>query len=473
MNSILSDKFGKIGKTPIALKEFTSLKEEMGKLNHPARPDIDWEKVEELCKIILCKNGADLQTLSFYTIALTKLYQLKGLTKGIDLIDTLIGKYWFNFWPEQTHIRVEIIAWLVKSIQQFLRSYQFSYADLTSIYHLERLFDHLCQNFQDLEIKHLTGMTDLYRLTSKTAKQLERLEQENSISNMVPVDLAGKIKEKKNEDLTSSNDIPNLTKQQKELIIEENNEDKKTTKDSISLSSMPLVQSENNPSKKSFWKGFITGACVIMFIGIISDGAIFYDQYINLKNVPIVNSHYFPENLTDSQINILAKLAENKISKETTDNILTSGEEILNRIEIQPLWSIYYGDHLIKLYQSLFPQNTQVTKLQKQWQNKQKELADQYIQTNTYQTIQNQLQSFLDRLNELDERRGQYITVSELKSIVFSIQKPLFQSPPLDELLRQMKEQKKQQQDTTTLQQQINIRFIQLLNYYYMLQQSK
>ncbi|MDI2111752.1 VasL domain-containing protein [Commensalibacter nepenthis] len=468
MTSILSDKLGKIGKTPIALKEFMSLKEEVGKLNHPARPDIDWKKVEELCKTILRKNGADLQTLSYYTIALTKLYELKGLTEGIDLIDTLIGKYWFNFWPEQTHIRVEIIAWLVKSIQQFLRSYQFSYTDLTSLYHLENLFNHLCQNFQDLEIKHLTGMTDLYLLTSKTAKQLERLEQENALSNTVSFDHINKIK--KNRDLKNSNDIPNLTKQEKNI----NPEVKKTTLDGEPLSSTtPFIQSEKKHPKIIFWKGFITGACAIMFVGIVSGGALFYKQHINLQNVPIVHSHYFPENLTDSQINILTKLAENKISKETTDNILTNGQETLNQIEIQPLWGVYYGDYLIKLYQSLFPQNAQVIKLQKQWQNKQKELADQYIQTNTYQVIQNQLQNLLDRLNGLDERKGRYITVSELKSIVFSIQKPLLQSPPLDELLRQMKEQKKQQKDTTTLQQQIDMRFIQLLNYYYMLQQSK
>lgn len=477
MASTLSNKLGKIGTSPIALKEFISLKQEINKLNHPARPDIDWKKVEDLCKTLLRKNGADLQTLSFYTIALTKLYGLKGLTEGIDYIDTLISKYWFNFWPEQTHVRVEIIAWLAKSIQQFLRSYQFSYADLTYIYTLEKLCDHLCQNFQDLEIKHLTGIMDLYQLISKTAKQLERLEQENTVK------VISFEKNEINTQLYKENNSPKLTTQNNDQS-QHKTVSKQSTDNNNHAEAVQSIPKKKNPEdnsppieqksfKNNFWKGFASGALVMLIIGSIFGGITFYNNFTKLKEVPIANSHYFPTNLDDNQINILTRMAGNKLSKNITDNILVNGKETITQIELQPLWAFSYSNQLIKLYQSLFPNNVQVTKLSEQWQKKRQTLANQYVQTNAYQIIQNQLQNLMDRLNGLDERKGRYITVSELKSIVFSIQKPLLQFAPLDELLRQMKEQKTQGKDTIILQQQIDTRFLQLLNYYYVLQHSK
>ncbi|AML59113.1 VasL domain-containing protein [Serratia rubidaea] len=46
------------------------------------------------------------------------------------------------------------------------------------------------------------------------------------------------------------------------------------------------------------------------------------------------------------------------------------------------------------------------------------------------------LQRLTDRLNALDEKRGEYLTVSELKSEVFAIMQTFNRAPPVAELLR-------------------------------------
>lgn len=52
----------KTGGDPRALPEYVGLREEMKKLSHPARPDVDWKYVEKLCLSLFEHNGVELQT---------------------------------------------------------------------------------------------------------------------------------------------------------------------------------------------------------------------------------------------------------------------------------------------------------------------------------------------------------------------------------------------------------------------------
>lgn len=49
-----------------------------------------------------------------------------------------------------------------------------------------------------------------------------------------------------------------------------------------------------------------------------------------------------------------------------------------------------------------------------------------------------QLQQLANRLNALDEQKGKYMTVSELKSAVFTLSQSFSRTVPLEEQLRQM-----------------------------------
>ena len=50
------------------------------------------------------------------------------------------------------------------------------------------------------------------------------------------------------------------------------------------------------------------------------------------------------------------------------------------------------------------------------------------------------LQNLSDRLNGLDQQKGKYMTVSELKSVVFSAMQSFNQSLPAEEQLRALSE---------------------------------
>lgn len=85
-----------------------------------------------------------------------------------------------------------------------------------------------------------------------------------------------------------------------------------------------------------------------------------------------------------------------------------------------------------------------------------------------YAQAQKQLQRLSQQLDALDERKGKYLTASELKSAVFAIRQSL-QTPPLEELLRQLDEQTRSGEVAPALIVQIETRFQQLLNRYALL----
>ncbi|MGQ4685576.1 VasL domain-containing protein [Klebsiella aerogenes] len=107
-----------IGGDPRTMADYAKLREEMHKLSHPARPDIDWLYAERLCLSLFDRNGVELQTAAWYTLARTQLssqwrqqnvaaalsaenltgwyqgmLQLQQLTQRLDALDEQKGKY--------------------------------------------------------------------------------------------------------------------------------------------------------------------------------------------------------------------------------------------------------------------------------------------------------------------------------------------------------------------------------------------
>ena len=63
----------KTGGDPRTLPDYAALRDELGKLTHPARPDVNWQYVEKLCLSLFEQNGVELQTAAWYTLARTHL----------------------------------------------------------------------------------------------------------------------------------------------------------------------------------------------------------------------------------------------------------------------------------------------------------------------------------------------------------------------------------------------------------------
>ena len=112
----------KTGGDPRSLPDYAALRDEISKLTHPARPDVDWCYVETLCLRLYEHNGVELQTASWYTIARMHTTGLSGLNEGLALIVALTRHHWSAMWPLNTHARLEIITGLFNRLQKTLRA---------------------------------------------------------------------------------------------------------------------------------------------------------------------------------------------------------------------------------------------------------------------------------------------------------------------------------------------------------------
>lgn len=73
-----------------------------------------------------------------------------------------------------------------------------------------------------------------------------------------------------------------------------------------------------------------------------------------------------------------------------------------------------------------------------EYQPKMVQLNDEEL--NGWHDGMQQLQNLSDKLEALDGQKGKYITVSELKSITFSMMNDFKKTQPLQEKLRQLKQ---------------------------------
>lgn len=82
-----------MGGDPCTYKESGELQAEMSKLTHPARPDVDWRRVEKLSLALFRQNGVELQTQVCYVLAITRRQGLAGMADGLGSLDILLQRW--------------------------------------------------------------------------------------------------------------------------------------------------------------------------------------------------------------------------------------------------------------------------------------------------------------------------------------------------------------------------------------------
>ncbi|SQC93473.1 Uncharacterized protein conserved in bacteria [Cedecea neteri] len=144
----------KTGGDPRTLPEYASLRDELAKLNHPARPDVNWTLVEQLSLSLFRQNGVELQTLCWYTLARTRLAGMAGLNEGLAIMEVLLSRQWGIMWPQPVHARMEIMVGFSHRLQSTLRTLTLNYADLPLVYQAEEHLNALRDVLQRLELKN-------------------------------------------------------------------------------------------------------------------------------------------------------------------------------------------------------------------------------------------------------------------------------------------------------------------------------
>lgn len=186
----------RVGGDPGHLSEFVALHEELAKLSHPACPDVDWGRVEQLCLALFQHNGADLQSAAAFTLARSQRYGLEGMVQGIAVIDALCCQ-WSSLWPPMPSVRLEILAWLFVQLQSLLRSMPMDIRSLSALVHLDcellRLQHRLDQPTQlplaALQtLRHqIENLTQRLQRNSAMAVPVQLLPRETAPERLMPV----------------------------------------------------------------------------------------------------------------------------------------------------------------------------------------------------------------------------------------------------------------------------------------------
>ncbi|PLC64540.1 hypothetical protein B9P82_09105 [Citrobacter sp. L55] len=413
----------KTGGDPRMLPDYAALRDELSKLTHPARPDVNWLYVEKLCLSLFEQNGVELQTAAWYTLARMQLAGLFGLNEGLTILEALISHQWGGLWPQPVHARMEILSSLSQRLQQRMRSLPLNYSDLSQLYQAEQLLTSLGEVLQRLELKHLSQLDALRTLMHNSAVRLENSDNTTSTgpniqSGIVLPATVMNGAAAATRDLAGG-DTPESAVKWVYVAQPEPQPNVEV------LAVMPA------PVKK--WKSFAAGMCTML---VISAAAVWGWQYLH-RTDPLL-THLaaslapLPIPLTPEQLDMLRQQSP---SAQTV--IAQTQQQIARLDKLPPDWNLAYSRKLTEQAQALWPE--QAKPLAQQWQQQINISVLPLDTINGWHEGMTQLQALADKLNALDGQRGKYITVSELKSQVFGMLTSFRQTVPVEEQLRQLK----------------------------------
>jgi type VI secretion system protein VasL len=244
----------------------------------------------------------------------------------------------------------------------------------------------------------------------------------------------------------------------------------------VQAEAKPVVMRVENNSRgiqKSHWQGFVAGLICTALVGCAGLWGWHALHQEPVLNTLLATVQPLPKTLTAEQITSLRTDRADKLPTLTNEMLAATQTQLDSLKQLPAMWPLNYGSQLVKQAQTLWPQIPEVEQLAAKWQLSLNAQAASNETLNDWNLAQTRLQHLANKLNGLDEQRGKYITVSELKSSVFAIQQPLAKSPPLEELLRQLAEQQNAGKVAPALMMQIDNRFKQLQSRYMLLTESK
>ncbi|MCU6390488.1 type VI secretion system ImpA family N-terminal domain-containing protein [Enterobacter quasiroggenkampii] len=398
----------KTGGDPRTLPDYAALRDELSKLTHPARPDVNWQYVEKRCLSLFEQNGLELQTAAWYTLARTHLSGLAGLNEGLAILEGLISHQWDVFWPKTLHTRLEILTGLSQRLQQRMRMLPLNNSHLSELYSAEALLTRLSSVLQRLELKHLSQFDTLRTMIRSNA---ERLESSNDASGL-------------NARMMPGCELP----QERAEPVDD-------------VKWVYVVQPENQPEAEGLttahgsvrpWKPFVAGMCSMLVVCVAAAwGGGFLSRADPLTTQAVASLAPLPEALTPAQQEALAQRGT------LPSTFIRETQQQLARLDkLPPDWNISYSLQLLAQLQTVRPEEAKP--LAVQWQQKFNAAALPAEAMNSWYQGMKKLQQLSHRLSSLDEQKGKYITVSELKSVVFSTIQSFNQTIPAEEQLRRL-----------------------------------
>lgn len=435
------------GGDPRNYLEFSEIRNEINKINHPGAPEVDFKNIETLALELFSKNGIDLQTAAYFTFARTKLHGLEGFSEGCELISTLIVNSWPLLWPEGETARIDMLDWLNSRVGQDVRSFSYKTKHIPLLIQIEQPLKAIAEKLKSENLKKTPKIIELYEYIKNTRSTLEKrlIEQRAAKKNAPP---------KTQEEI--------LIYKPQAVIKEPEPEPVKQETPHVPLVNKQTLVIHKQPRFKG-WHGFLLGAA------ITGAALIGFDHYRNVIAKPEqVNLNFFTP-LSSSDIIQFSLQQKTNFVKYDQPQLSDYKNQLKQLSSLSPLATRYYGDNLTRFVGALWPDNAEQKQLVGEWQKQLKMQSTDRFMRNGYYNAQTQLQTLSDDLSRAEEQKRSF-TISQLKSAVYNIQTSLNQEPPLEELLRQLSAQ---ENPSPVLIKNIDERFNSLLSYYHELTTAK
>lgn len=396
----------KIGGDPRALPDYAVLRDELLKLSHPARPDVEWRTVETLCLRLFEHNGVDLQTAAWYTLARGHLAGLAGIQEGLALVNALTAYQWSVMWPAGVHTRMEIIIGLNQRLQNVLRTLALDDRDeLERLYQLEKSLKRLTETLARHELQQVSRTEGIQQRVRQAITRLENMPRDEGQQPAVALPPQAVV---------SHADEPAAAADRLVLVVP------------------PEPTGERTATTPRAVRPFLAGVCSALLAG----GLLLWGWHS--LNAPSAAQ----QRLTASLTPLPGALTREQLValRQTQPQADALTEQTRQQLQwlmtLPPDWSLRYGQQLMDQAQALWPDHPDVAAMQQAWRQHLEANALPATSLLGWRDGMQRLQQLTNRLNGLDEKHGKYMTVSELKSSVFAITQAFNRHPPAEERLR-------------------------------------
>ncbi|TNL07495.1 hypothetical protein CYD30_18255 [Kosakonia cowanii] len=400
------------GGDPRSLSEFMALRDEMSKLTHPARPDVDWKQVEKLSLSLFEINGVELQTSAWYTLARSHLARISGLNEGLAILTALLSHQWVQLWPQPAHARAEIINGLLQRVQKLFRTFSLGAADVPALALAEKRLLEMKDILRRQKLEHACQLNPLIQLLRNALSRLENSPQpeDEPVGNTVP-----------GQDVVITEDAP---ASRLVYVIPKAPE-------------VAIQVREEQPVPPKRWPVFVAGMATAL---ALSAATAFGWQSLHRPDEATqameASVARVPEAMTPVQIEAFRRTESSQVNSGMWLARMSSQVNWITTLA--PGWRLRYGQGLVSQAKALWPDDPATRALVQRWEQYQASRALPAGALTGWHDGMMQLRALSAQLDALDRQKGKYMTGSELKTIVWRITSTFASAVPVEEQLRQL-----------------------------------
>lgn len=420
----------RVGRDPRVLPEYERLRNEINKLSHVTRPEVDWALVHEMAQIIFEKQGVDLQTALYFALARARLHGLGGFTEGCEFLSSLIVTQWDNVWPpvHQSRARVEMLDWYIARVSDVLRQYPVGHDDKRLIYRCERSLQLLSEKLHHAGLFRVPRIENLLHFI----EGYTRLFDESEIVIVSPEqDVLKKEMQVPPVVYFRSDDAdgsvsPDLAQLPTGSIIV--GREKGTLKPTV------LKIKQNKPPRPA-WFWFVSGmaSCllpVLMVVGWVHWSALQSFRQHDATAMLETNALTWPVAPDAARLSDVRLALGEQALRDMEPQISRDYQAQMAHVQqLSPLWAYQYADGLRRSLRMLYPQSLAVSAMDSQWQQMLNTQRGVTPTVSGWPDATARVDALLTELQSL-ERLHKTVTISYLKSSLYDIRKDMDHNTP-------------------------------------------